>query len=362
MVNHFKGKVCVFMGAAQFCDRKCVRDELTAAGGIFGNDVTAFTNYVIAFKGAEKTRKYEKVARYTEHGMLTVLNEQQFLAILDGKMSPPELPKTDNGVVVYLEDNEQSGEILNKNDFTFEVFKTEKIGDSGVLKIATLKSDKTVQYIIKSECPSFACNEFMYHHIAKALGLYTQEVRLFQNEGDLYPVGIRYAENIREFSYNKEENEENKRNYHLFETLFVILNEEDSHEYFTDKRGKLFKLDNAASFNMNLMTYGFLTWKGELPEPLRHSTQNCLYHTERDKYEIRIEILTKYYGQESVNISFEMFKAFSELDVSLLENAFATLRKVYPSPVVDYYREFVQIRKEECKRFILENSRELLRS
>ena len=357
--NHFCDKICVFMGAAQFCDRKGVRDELIAAGGIIESNVTAFTNYVIAFKGAEKTKKYEKVERYAKSGMLIVLNEQQFLAVLDGKMSPPESTKVNSGVVVYSADSEQSDcndDVLNKNDFTFDIFPTKKIGDSGVLRIATSKSDETVKYVMKSECPSFACNEFMYHHVAKTLGLYTQEVKLFQKERDIYPVGIRYADESQEFSYANEKNKDNKRAFHQFETLFHILNEGDTHEYFIDKHGKLFKLDNAVAFKMSFMTYGFVTCNAtEIPEAFQKSVKHALNHTERNMYDIYIENILEHYGQEAVDISFEMFKRFSELDISLLEPALKTLGKVYPAVVVDYYREFIEIRIEECRRFVLEN-------
>ena len=365
MVDCFKGKRCVFMGSAQYCERKGARDELVAVGGIIDNDVTSFTDFVIAFKGAEKTKKYEKVMRYEKNRMLCVLKEQQFLAILDGKMPAPELHEVDSGVVIYKPEHDEvyyNDELLNKDDFTFDIFSTNEIGDSGVLKIATLKSDKTVQYIIKSESSVFGCNEFMYHHVAKALGLYTQEVRLFKNEDGkvLYPVGIRYADGIKGFSYKKAKNDENKRDFHRFETLYYILNEEDSHEYYTDKHGKLFKLDNAAAFNMTFMTYGFVTTKSnDLPVEFRHCGEYAMRNADRVMYDIYIESLPKYYGQEAVEISMETFRAFSELDMSLLENAFVTLGKVYPAAIVNYYREFLLVRKNECKQFVLEKSRTL---
>lgn len=47
-------------------------------------------------------------------------------------------------------------------------------GDSGAMELANLKDDPLLQYVIKGKrtYPEIACNEFMYHKVATALGRY----------------------------------------------------------------------------------------------------------------------------------------------------------------------------------------------
>jgi hypothetical protein len=98
--------------------------------------------------------------------------------------------------------------ILSAKDYILTPFAPNVGGDSGVLSLATRKGDAGLQYVVKSgyfdEVP---CNEFMYHHAAAALGLYTQEARLFTgipNSGRR-AVGIRYVPNARKFILRRSE-------------------------------------------------------------------------------------------------------------------------------------------------------------
>lgn len=94
----------------------------------------------------------------------------------------------------------------------------------------------------------------MYHKVAVALGLYTQDVKLIAGSRDYRrAVAIRYVPDAQEFRLDGS-SEENYRAYFEFEALFTILNEEDSHEYYIDEHERLFKLDNAASFNVQQAT------------------------------------------------------------------------------------------------------------
>jgi hypothetical protein len=71
---------------------------------------------------------------------------------------------------------------IDARHFTFAPFPhplhPDEPGDSGVLEIATSKKNPIEQYIVKTGYPELGCNEFMYHRVAKALGLYTQEAKL----------------------------------------------------------------------------------------------------------------------------------------------------------------------------------------
>jgi len=69
-------------------------------------------------------------------------------------------------------------------------------GDSGAMEIATAKTDSNEQYVIKrgNNFPETACNEFIYHKVTTALGLYTQAVKLISGSREYRrSAAIRYV-------------------------------------------------------------------------------------------------------------------------------------------------------------------------
>jgi len=182
---------------------------------------------------------------------------------------------------------------LKAEDFTFVSYKHE--GDSGAMLLATAKSDPSIQYIIKSEYPEIACNEFMYHHVAAAVGLYTQDVRIVSGIADKnHAVAIRYVPNAQKFIYDTSD-EVSKQTYFKFKTLYAILNEDDSEEFYYDIQSRLFKLDNAASFNMSelairhAINYG----NNELPEFVWKVLKSGINLVQYEKYALLLEIFNK---------------------------------------------------------------------
>jgi len=93
MEHPFKDKIVVFIGTPQKVTRKVARNELLYVGGVPDERITAFTNYVVAFSGAENTKLYKKALQYSK--LLVILTEDQFADILEGKAQPPELPEND---------------------------------------------------------------------------------------------------------------------------------------------------------------------------------------------------------------------------------------------------------------------------
>lgn len=252
-----------------------------------------------------------------------------------------------------MEDN-----ILNAKDFTFSHFIPEVGGDSGVLSLATLKSDSTIQYVVKSGYSEIACNEFMYHHVAAALGLYTQEARLFKGiSGSKYAVGIRYVPNVRKFIL-EEASESDRRVYYEFKMLYVILNEEDSEEFFYDEQTRVFKLDNAASFNLGTLKVEHAVRYGhrEPPNRVYQMLINGLNFLEYDKYSILLSVMNKHYGKTAAETGFEFIRRFSKFDLSQIELACETLEKIYPITITQYYPAFIERRIDACKKFIMENN------
>lgn len=99
MEHPFKDKIVVFIGNPGSCTLQSARDTLAEVGGIFDKRVGTFTNYAVAFPTAEKTQKYQKALELERHGLLSILTEEQFLAILAGEAQPPKKPKRDNNVI-----------------------------------------------------------------------------------------------------------------------------------------------------------------------------------------------------------------------------------------------------------------------
>jgi len=100
MAHPFKGKLFVFIGTPRRCTRQIARDALIAVGGIPDERITAFTNYVVALNQADKTKAYQKALKYGKHGLLSILTEEQFFNVLEGRAAPPEKPEPDRDIIV----------------------------------------------------------------------------------------------------------------------------------------------------------------------------------------------------------------------------------------------------------------------
>jgi hypothetical protein len=249
--------------------------------------------------------------------------------------------------------------ILNAKDYMLAPFAPSAGGDSGALCLATHKRDAGLQYVVKSGCfDEVPCNEFMYHHAAAALGLYTQEARLFTGipNSSKRAVGIRYVPDARKFVLEEASGEDKSVSY-KFTMLYVILNEEDSEELFYDGQGRVFKLDNAASFNLDTMVVGSVVKYGKKEPPywLWQKLGKRLDFLEYEKYGAILEVMNEHHGKPAAETGFEFIRRFSELDLSLIEAACETLGKVYPPAITEYYLAFIERRADACKRFVAEN-------
>ena len=106
MSHPFQDKIVVFIGTPERCSRQAACDALVAVGGVTDERITAFANYVVAFSGAEKTKAYQRARKYDR--LLSILTEEQFFDVLEGKAVPPEKPERDSGVIVsYPKDPEE---------------------------------------------------------------------------------------------------------------------------------------------------------------------------------------------------------------------------------------------------------------
>jgi hypothetical protein len=152
--------------------------------------------------------------------------------------------------------------IIQESDFRYEVYRPSVGGDSGVLMLATKLTDASEQYIVKCQVEWNPVSEFIYHKVAAAIGLYTQEVKLFRKLMESkYACGIRYCSDAHKVG-NIDTADPNHRDYFRFMALFQILNEEDSEEFYMDGENRFFKLDNAEAFMLSI-TCGLLIKKAK---------------------------------------------------------------------------------------------------
>lgn len=248
---------------------------------------------------------------------------------------------------------------IDARNFTFQPFPhplhPNEVGDSGALELAASKTNLNEQYIIKrgDTYPEIAANEFMYHKVAAALGLYTQEVKLLNGKKDyLRSAAIRYVSDAQKFSL-KTSNKENFRTFFKFEALFVILNEEDSHEYYLDEKGQMFKLDNAASFTVQQTT--IMLFDGNPIGRFFISDINIpLNAVGYDWYSLNLKEFIRIHGQSAADAYLSIIKKFSEFDETVLYEAYSGLDKQYPKALSQYYDECIRIRKETCRMFLAE--------
>ena len=112
MAHPFKDQIVVFIGTPGRFTRKEARNELLVVGGVPDERITAFTNYVVAFPGAENTKLYQRALKYSK--LLTILTEDQYADILAGKAQPPEKPQSD---VVVIPSANAEAEALVSDQF-----------------------------------------------------------------------------------------------------------------------------------------------------------------------------------------------------------------------------------------------------
>jgi hypothetical protein len=231
----------------------------------------------------------------------------------------------------------------------------DELGDSGLMELATSKTNLSEQYVIKRGdiYPEIAVNEFIYHKVAAVLDLYTQDVKLIKGNKDYQrSAAIRYMPNAQEFNL-KESNEKNFKTFFEFEALFVILNEDDSREYYLDDDGQMFKLDNAASFTVQQSTIMLFDGNptGQFFIPDINAPLNAVGY---DWYGIKYNEFMKKHGQTAVDSYLSLIQRFSEFDETILYEAYNDLEKQYPKALCHYYDECIRIRKEICRKFLSE--------
>jgi hypothetical protein len=255
--------------------------------------------------------------------------------------------------------------LISAADYTFEPFPQSRgEGDSGRLLIATDINAPDERYVVKAGTPEIPVNEFTYHKIASALGLYTQKARLFKGFPECkYAVAIKFCPTAK--AYSPERQPCIDPDYFRFLALYEILGEEDSKEIYIDEYNRVFKLDNAAAFNLTELSMALLLKKTRSPwirKAIDDEIARFLEIAETQRYSILIETLREHHGETAVNACMTAFERFAALGLDSLGEAFASLDRVYPKTVSDYLRCFLSIRQTACRKFLEMNANYLERA
>ena len=264
-----------------------------------------------------------------------------------------------------------SGDVLQTKDFTFSKFGgSAKEGDSGALLLAKQKADKNIRYVVKHAYTDSACNEFMYYNIAKALGISVPKVKLFNiSEGEKRNyfitetiAGIEYINITQDIRRNFEKiNKDeilNWQDYFSFEALFCILCEDDSFEIVIADNRKLYKIDNTAAFNLNnylLDNLGFdfqYHDSIDIRKTLYEQLMKLADYSQYDNYMIRYNYIAGKYGKETAKNYLMVFEKFAQINLDVFDDSINTLCYFYADILGDFYKRFLELRKQECIKFI----------
>jgi hypothetical protein len=248
--------------------------------------------------------------------------------------------------------------LISAADCKFEPFSQNRgEGDSGRLLLAANVDAPEERYVVKTRYPEIPASEFMYHKIASALGLHTQKVRLFKGFPDCeYAVAIKFCPTAKAYHPTRQPGID--PDYFKFLALYEILGEEDSMEIYIDEDNRFFKIDNAAAFGLTEFSMALLLKKTRSPwiqRAIDERIEGLLKAAETHNYSVMIDSLRKYVGEAAVNVCTTMFGLFAALDLTLLDEAFASLDKVYPKTVSGYLRRFLSVRQATCGKFLEEN-------
>jgi hypothetical protein len=130
---------------------------------------------------------------------------------------------------------------------------------------------------------------------------------------------IRYAPNAKLFRV-MEADEHSRLVFLAFETLYAILCEGDSREYYTDSEACVFKLDNASAFTVDTLTIQWFDGDSEAYVFLSDVT-NKLRNIYNSYLKFQFETLKKNFGKPSEESFTENIRRFAGFDENVLNEA-----------------------------------------
>jgi len=275
-----------------------------------------------------------------------------------------------------------SGDVLETADFVFSPYKSEREGDSGKLLLAKRKENRSEQYVVKHAYMDCACNEYIYYHIAKALGVPVPETKLFRiSDGEKrkcfkteFVVGTRNIPNAEHIS-GKDVPPCKIDEYIGMKAMETITSECDGIEVIKDENGNIFRIDTTAAFGVSCVN-PFLpieyvgahidadncgneedkTRLVKLKEVQTKFEEQFVLSADEVSYERfsnnSLKTIGKEFGGKGVNIYLSYFKKFTELDLSVFDEPIRVLGYFYTDCIAEYFGRHLKAIQKACADYL----------
>jgi len=225
--------------------------------------------------------------------------------------------------------------LLKQNDFIFTKH-PHKNGLSGQKLWATRNADGK-RFVVKHEEALHVSNEFVFYSMAKALGLHTPEVYLFEVDlsRKLFKSGcaiaIEYIESERYLEWpNENSGIHNWKDFYTYRALRGVVYQDDGVEILLSKDGYMYSIDWAEAFEANTdMIYRFI---------------NSIFR----------ECQEKATAKDWEDIFVDTLLDWVELPKEKIIEVLDDLREVFPQETIDFYLDFLRRSQGVCKYFLKE--------
>lgn len=101
----FKDKIFVVIGRLKRCSKLELKDKLAEMNSYINSSVSTLADYFIVVPGSEVTQTYHKAHELSAFGGASILTEEQFFDILEGKSEAPRVISPE-GVLNLSADND----------------------------------------------------------------------------------------------------------------------------------------------------------------------------------------------------------------------------------------------------------------
>ncbi|SHN80435.1 hypothetical protein [Desulfitobacterium chlororespirans] len=263
-----------------------------------------------------------------------------------------------------------SPDVLQTKDFVFSPIRPlDRIGDSGALFLAKLKTDRRKRYLVKHAFCDCAANEFVYTKLAQAMDVRMPEAKLFQiSEGEKrnyfkteYVLATKYLDLIDENPSYRIIREQalNWQDYFRFRAMYDMFLEGDSFEVLLASDRYIYRVDTTDAFlysdhilaraGINIVI-GNHNVKDQIKnEMLFRSYNSCWEYMD---FEETLKTLVTRYGDECIKPFLDSFKRIQDVPKDYIDSFLNTLCYFYPDFIGDYFKLFITALQRESYKYL----------
>ncbi|WP_434511045.1 hypothetical protein [Desulfitobacterium sp. AusDCA] len=252
-----------------------------------------------------------------------------------------------------------SPDVLQTKDFVFSPIKPlNRIGDSGALLLAKLKTDRRKRYLVKHAFCDCAANEFVYTKLAQAMDVRMPEAKLFQiSEGEKrnyfkteYILATKYLDLIDENPSYRIIREQalNWQDYFRFRAMYDMFLEGDSFEVLLASDRYIYRVDTTDAF---LYSDHILARSGinivignhNVKEQIKSEMLSRSYNSRWQymDFEGTLKKLVTRYGNECIKPFLDSFTRIQDVPKDYIDSFLNTLCYFYPDFIGDYFKLFI---------------------